>query len=137
MEGARAATAEDLDRLAELARDAIAELSQEKGGLIWQRHAARLEPVEEGLAADLADGDTQVVVGTLDDAVVAYSVTSVEELADHGRLAVIRDLYVTPDARGVGVGATVMDAVLAWATVGEIAGRLRRVFGEHRETLVL
>ncbi len=38
-------------------------------------------------------------------------------------------------------GATLVppmvDAVLAWATVGEIAGRLRRVFGEHRETLVL
>ena len=30
-----------------------------------------------------------------------------------------------------------VDAVLAWATVGEIAGRLRAVFGEHRETLVL
>ncbi len=29
-----------------------------------------------------------------------------------------------------------VDAVLAWATVGEIAGRLRDVFGEHRETLV-
>ena len=32
---------------------------------------------------------------------------------------------------------TMVDAVLAWATVGEIAGRLRKVFGEHRETLVL
>jgi methylmalonyl-CoA mutase N-terminal domain/subunit len=30
-----------------------------------------------------------------------------------------------------------VDAVLAWATVGEIAERLRQVFGEHRETLVL
>jgi len=30
-----------------------------------------------------------------------------------------------------------VDAVLAWATVGEIANRLRAVFGEHRETLVL
>jgi methylmalonyl-CoA mutase N-terminal domain/subunit len=30
-----------------------------------------------------------------------------------------------------------IDCVLAWATVGEIAGRLREVFGEHRETLVL
>jgi methylmalonyl-CoA mutase, N-terminal domain len=30
-----------------------------------------------------------------------------------------------------------VDAVSAWATVGEIAGRLRGVFGEHRETLVL
>jgi methylmalonyl-CoA mutase N-terminal domain/subunit len=30
-----------------------------------------------------------------------------------------------------------VDAVLAWATVGEIAGRLRQVFGEHREVLVV
>jgi methylmalonyl-CoA mutase N-terminal domain/subunit len=30
-----------------------------------------------------------------------------------------------------------IDAVSAWATVGEIAGTLRRVFGEHRENLVL
>ena len=30
-----------------------------------------------------------------------------------------------------------IDAVKAWATVGEIASRLRAVFGEHRETLVL
>jgi len=30
-----------------------------------------------------------------------------------------------------------IDAVLAWATVGEIAGTLRAAFGEHRETLVL
>jgi len=31
----------------------------------------------------------------------------------------------------------IVEAVLAWATVGEIASRLRGVFGEHRETLVL
>jgi methylmalonyl-CoA mutase N-terminal domain/subunit len=31
----------------------------------------------------------------------------------------------------------IVDAVLAWATVGEISNRLREVFGEHRETLVL
>jgi methylmalonyl-CoA mutase, N-terminal domain len=31
----------------------------------------------------------------------------------------------------------IVEAVMAWATVGEVAGRLRRVFGEHRETLVV
>ncbi len=31
----------------------------------------------------------------------------------------------------------IIDAVLAWATVGEVANRLRAAFGEHRETLVL
>ena len=38
---------------------------------------------------------------------------------------------------GANLLAPMVEAVLAWATVGEIAGRLRRVFGEHRETLVL
>ncbi len=41
-------------------------------------------------------------------------------------------------ARGDGnLVPALVDAVLAWATVGEIANRLRGVFGEHRETLVL
>jgi methylmalonyl-CoA mutase N-terminal domain/subunit len=38
---------------------------------------------------------------------------------------------------GANLLPAMVDAVLAWATVGEIAGRLRRVFGEHRETLVV
>jgi methylmalonyl-CoA mutase N-terminal domain/subunit len=38
---------------------------------------------------------------------------------------------------GANLVPPMVDAVLAWATVGEIAGRLRVVFGEHRETLVL
>jgi methylmalonyl-CoA mutase N-terminal domain/subunit len=41
-------------------------------------------------------------------------------------------------ARGDGnLVPALVEAVLAWATVGEIANRLRQVFGEHRETLVL
>jgi methylmalonyl-CoA mutase, N-terminal domain len=38
---------------------------------------------------------------------------------------------------GANLMPAIVEAVLAWATVGEIAGRLRRVFGEHRETLVV
>jgi methylmalonyl-CoA mutase N-terminal domain/subunit len=41
-------------------------------------------------------------------------------------------------ARGGGnLMPIIIDAAMAWATVGEIAHRLRAVFGEHRETLVL
>jgi methylmalonyl-CoA mutase, N-terminal domain len=39
--------------------------------------------------------------------------------------------------RGENLVPAIVDAVLAWATVGEIANTLRGVFGEHRETLVL
>jgi methylmalonyl-CoA mutase N-terminal domain/subunit len=38
---------------------------------------------------------------------------------------------------GANLTPAIIDAVLAWATVGEISHRLRAVFGEHRETLVL
>jgi methylmalonyl-CoA mutase N-terminal domain/subunit len=42
------------------------------------------------------------------------------------------------DARaGNNLLPAMVEAVLAWATVGEIASRLRALFGEHRETLVL
>ena len=115
MEGVRPADDGDLPQLSTLAREAIEELRGERGGILWQRHASRVEPVEDGLAADLADPATQVLAGTIDDVLVGYAVTTVEDLADGASLAVVRDLYVEPGARGVGVGAMLMDAVLAWA----------------------
>lgn len=115
MEGRRPAGPDDLPRLASLAREVIAELTDQKGGIVWRRHAARPEPLEEGLTTDLDDPDTLVLVGTFDEAVIGYAVTTIEDVADEGRLAVVRDLYVEPAARGVGVGAAMMDGVLAWA----------------------
>ena len=90
-------------------------MADQKGGIVWRRHAARPEPVEGGLTADLDDLDTLVLVGTIDETVIGYAVTTIEDVADEGRLAVVRDLYVEPGARGVGVGAAMMDGVLAWA----------------------
>jgi len=115
VEGVRPARADDLPRLAGLAREVIAELADQKGGIVWRRHAARPEPVEEGLTADLDDPASLVLVGTIDDSIIGYAVTTIETVADEGRLAVVRDLYVEPGARGVGVGAAMMDAVLTWA----------------------
>ncbi len=115
MEGVRPAHVDDLPRLTTLAREVIAELAGQKGGIVWRRHAARPEPVEDGLTADLDDPDTLVLAGTIDETVVGYAVTTIEDVAGEGRLAVVRDLYVEPGARGVGVGAATMDAVLTWA----------------------
>ena len=56
---------------------------------------------------------------------------------DAARLARPRSTRSSERARdGGNLMPALVDAVLAWATVGEIAGRLRAVFGEHRETLV-
>lgn len=114
MESARAAVEADLDRVADLAATAVAELAAEKGGVMWRRREARAEPVRDGLAAALADPDQHVVVGRIDDVVIGYGVVRLERLRDGGLLGVVDDLYVEPGARGIGVGEAIMDALIAW-----------------------
>ena len=55
----------------------------------------------------------------------------------HAPWAQAMDALEAAARSGANLLPPMVDAVLAWATVGEIAGRLRGVFGEHRETLVL
>lgn len=114
MEGCRIATTDDVPRLAELARAAIAELSPAKGGDVWAARHARTEPVEEGLRAALADGGTRVLCGTIDGAVIGYAVVRVECLPGGGRLGVMDEIYVEPEARAVGVGEAMANAVIEW-----------------------
>jgi ribosomal protein S18 acetylase RimI-like enzyme len=114
-EAARRATAEDVDRIAELAREAIVELRSQRGGELWAHREARAEPLEEALRAALADDRHLVLVGTVDDAVVGYAVVRLEVLRNDRPLAVIDDLYVERDARDVGIGEALMDAIVAFA----------------------
>lgn len=114
MEGSRPATDADLDRLVELARDAIAELKPSRGGAVWARREARAEPLEPGLTADLHDPKKLTVVGLIDEVVVGYAVVGLEELRTGEHLAVLTDLYVEPEARAVSVGEAMMDHVVAW-----------------------
>lgn len=114
MEGCRAATDDDLPRLAELARLAVAELAPTKGGDVWAAREARGEPVEAGLKADLADPDCRVLCGTVDEAVIGYAVVRLERLRDGGRLGVLSDIFVEPGAREVGVGEAMVTSVIDW-----------------------
>lgn len=112
---ARIATSADIAAITDMARAAIEELGPNRGGAVWRRATARLEPVDEGIAADLEDHRAGVVVGTIDDVPVGYGVVRVAELADGGRLGTITDLYTLPGARGVAVGEMVMDLLVDWA----------------------
>jgi len=118
VEGARAAVAEDRDAIVDLAERAIDELEPTRGGAVWRRRHARPVPVapsvDDDLAAALAGRDRAVLVGTIEDVVVGYAVVRVEGLGDGSTLGVVDDLYVDPEARGVGVGEAVMDLVLDW-----------------------
>jgi GNAT superfamily N-acetyltransferase len=134
IEAARPASSDDLPRIAELTRAAIAELRSTKGGEVWARREARKEPIDESLAADLASSDAIVLVGTIDDAVIGYAVAVIEQLADGTRLARLTDVYVEPDARGVGVGELLLDAVIAWAGERHCAGIDSLALPGNRET---
>jgi ribosomal protein S18 acetylase RimI-like enzyme len=133
VEAARPAEANDLDAVAALARQAIAELREQRGGEIWSVREAREEPVEDLLATALRDDQQEVFVGTIDDVIVGYAVVRVEPLRDGRRLAMIDDVYVEPDARGVGVGEALMERIIDWASSRGCSGLDAMVLPGNRD----
>ena len=122
MEACRPATEDDLPRLADLARLAIAELTPMKGGDVWADREARDEPLDENLKRALVDPDTRVLCGTIDGAVIGYAVVRIEPLRDGGRLGVLDDIFVEPGAREVGVGEALVNDVIAWCREADCIG---------------
>jgi GNAT superfamily N-acetyltransferase len=134
VEGVRPATENDLPRLVELARVAIAELTPMKGGAVWAAREARPEPIEESLKASLADEHTRVVVGTIDDVPIGYAAVHVEVLHDGSRLGVVDDIFVEEEARQVGVGEAMMGDLVAWCEQHGCAGMDAMALPGHRST---
>ena len=133
-ESARRAGHDDVNALAALATAALDEQRAARGGELLARRDSRPRPAHEWLRVGLADPDELVLVGTWDDAVVGYAVASIETLRDGGRLAVLAELYVEPEARGVAVGEALMDTVLAWATERGCFGIDATVLPGNRES---
>lgn len=117
MEEARRARPDDAEAVVALARQAIAELSPNRGGSVWRRREAHAEPLEALMEAAVtgADADRTAVVGTVDEVVVGYGLAQIDTLHDGELLAVVTDLYVDPEARGIGIGEAMMDLLVAEA----------------------
>jgi ribosomal protein S18 acetylase RimI-like enzyme len=115
-EAVRSATPEDLPAIVALVEALRAELTPMRGGRIWAVREARSGPPDETYGALLTDPSACVVVGTLDDVVIGFGVVTVEPLADGGRLGVVTELFVDGEARAVGVGETMLEALVAYCT---------------------
>lgn len=113
-EACRPATAADVDRLTELAEQAVEELRGGRGGAVWARAEARQPPYGPELARQIAATDHCVLAGTIDGTVMGYGVARVQVLPDGGRLGVVDDLYTEPGAREVGLGEALMNELVAW-----------------------
>jgi ribosomal protein S18 acetylase RimI-like enzyme len=133
VEDARAATADDLARVAELARALRVELGEERGGPLWATRESHPEPLDSLLAGRLDRDDAVVLVGTYDGVIVGYGTAWVDHLRDGSRLGVIDEIYVEPDARGVGVGETLVDRLVAFCRHAGCSGIDASALPGHRE----
>jgi GNAT superfamily N-acetyltransferase len=116
VEAVRAATPEDLPAIVGLVEALRAELTPMRGGRIWAVREARPGPPDETYGALLTDPAACVVVGTLDDVVVGLGVATIESLADGRLLGVVSELFVDAEARAVGVGEAMLEALVAFCT---------------------
>ena len=134
VEASRPATAADIPRVVELARLARAELTAMRGGSLWVARDAWPEPLDESYGALLTRDDALLVVGTIDDTVLGYGAVVVESLRSGAHLGLVTDLFVEEEARAVGIGEAMADALVAHCREHGCVGIDAAALPGHRAT---
>ena len=119
----RPATSDDVGFLSDAHRAGLHAIAEVRGGELDSLLRGRPEPIGATFEAELDDPDFIVEIGCLDGVPVGYLVLERRLLRDHQRtLAVIRDLWVHPEIRGVGVGSELMTQAYGhgreWEAIG-------------------
>ncbi len=119
-EAARPATSSDIEEIVALAAALRAQMSTERGGPLWAAHDALPTATPELLTGRLEGTGLATVVGTLDGAVLAYGFAHIESVGAAGRIGVIDELFVLEPARAVGLGETLLRALVDWCTAADV-----------------
>lgn len=109
---ARPGDVAELVRLDALAR---AHLGPHRGGELYLLRDARPDPPDASFLEDLSDPARLVLLGSIAGSPVGYAIVTQQELRGDYRLAEVLELFVEADARGVGVGEALMEAIDGWA----------------------
>ncbi|MEC7873292.1 MAG: GNAT family N-acetyltransferase [Actinomycetota bacterium] len=121
-ESVRAALSTDLETLVEFATQAVAEQDENRGGYIWSGRETRNSPYFASFEATLHDPDQIIWMGMIDEVPVGYAVSKVELLRSGEILGQVSDIWVEPQARSVGVGEALIEAIISWCTERNCVG---------------
>ncbi len=130
----RPATADDVDTLVALYRA----LEEEQTALrpMWRIADGLPEPADTAFKAILDDEASQLVLGTLDEVPLGFVWARLEELlpqAEGELVAVVRLIHTDVEARGVGIGEAMIQAILEHHRRAGITKFDARVSPGHRE----
>ena len=108
------ATATDVVALQRLSTMARHEIVGQRGGASLVAALTGTAGLEGDLQTALGDDDRLVLLGMMDEVDVGFVSARCDRSQDQP-VGVIDAIYVEPEAREVGVGEVLVDAVLAWS----------------------
>ncbi|MAG04036.1 MAG: hypothetical protein CL406_05420 [Acidimicrobiaceae bacterium] len=108
MEAARRATSADSTDLEALLAASRREMVHKRGGEVLARLDQSAHDLSARVCGCLNSPDVVVALGTIDRVPVGYGVMRISEAADGAPHAVVEELFVSPEARSVGVGESLM-----------------------------
>ena len=111
-ESTRPAGHDDVEALHRLAAAARAELAGKKGGDVVDRLDPYRDQPGDRLVGALSREDATLLLGTIDGVPVGYGLVTVGPVSDGSLHAVVEEIFVDPDARSVGVGEALLEALL-------------------------
>ena len=109
----RQALVQDVDILEELLQIAKKEIIDARGGELYLLTEIRKD--FSTLSIDLENPKYCHIVGVYEDAVVGWGFATEEEIPNGTTIGKVRELFVQPEVRGIGVGEIILSTLIDWA----------------------
>ena len=130
----RVATTDDLDFLADAHRLGHRAVADARGGELDTLLRGRAEPIAETFQDDLDNASSHIWVATADGLAVGYLVAKAIDLRSGETMLRVVDLWVHPEARGIGLGSALMNNALDLAKAHSMVGVDARALPGDRVT---